>query len=313
MRIIGHQEIIELNVNPAVMWDWVDTALKHKEDVLLPAKISIDAGQDRFYNTMPVIMPSLGIGGVKIVNRYPTRQPALSSKILLYSLQTGDVEALLDGTYITCMRTGAVATHSADILAVPDYKKVVFIGLGNTARATLLVLANRHPEREFEIRLIKYKDQHESFAHRFKEYKNLHFSFYDDFATAVADAEVAFSAVTVFHEDICPPEAFPPGITIIPIHTRGFMECDKVFDKVFGDDYKAVSHFKYFNQFASFAEVAQVITSKKPGRENSQERILAYNIGIALHDFYFAKKLMELIGPGNNDIDISEPKDKFWC
>ncbi len=35
---------------------------------------------------------------------------------------------------------------------------------------------------------------------------------------------------------------------------------------------------------------------RRAGRENDRERILAYNIGIALHDIYFTGKIYELIG-----------------
>ena len=33
----------------------------------------------------------------------------------------------------------------------------------------------------------------------------------------------------------------------------------------------------------------------KIGRENDEERIIAYNIGIALHDMYYAGKIFDMI------------------
>lgn len=313
MQVIGHDEIVNLNIDTALMWEWVDDALRHKIEYLMPPKISINAGKDRFYNTMPVLMPNLGVGGVKMVNRYPNREPALSSKILLYNLETGHASALLDGSYITTMRTGAVAAHSADILGVKDYQSIVFVGLGNTARATLMVLANKHPNREFQVRLVKYKNQHDLFAEHFSSYTNLKFIYFDSFVDAIRDTDIIFSAVTVFHEDICKPGDFSKGVTLIPIHTRGFMECDLVFDRIYGDDYRQISHFKYFSEFPNFAEVAEVIRGEKPGRQEKSERILVYNIGIAAHDFYFAKKILDRMAISDNDINISEPIGKFWC
>lgn len=313
MRIVGHDEIVSVDINYGDCWEWVNTALEHKKDILLPPKISIDAGDDIFYNTMPVVMPSLEVAGVKLVNRYPSRNPVLDSKILLYDLKSGEAAALLDGNFITNTRTGAVAVHSADLLGVKNYKKVVFVGLGNTARATALVLAERHPNRNFEIRLVKYKNQHELFSSRFEKYGNLVFSYWDTLEEAVVDAEIVFSAVTVFHKDVCSPEAFPKGVTLIPIHTRGFMQCDLAFDKIFGDDYKQISHFKYFDRFPNFAEVAEVVRGEKPGREHDDERLLVYNIGIAAHDFYFAHKLLEKISFQGEEVSISQPIGKFWA
>ena len=89
---------------------------------------------------MPVILPSINYGGVKLVTRYPKRNPSLDSEILLYDLKTGENVALMDGNWITTMRTGAVAAHSIRLLANPEFSVIGFIGLGNTARATLKVL-----------------------------------------------------------------------------------------------------------------------------------------------------------------------------
>ena len=311
MKIIGHKDIAALNLDPAQMWEWVDAVLRHKNEMLMPAKISINSGFDRFWNTMPIVMPSFGIAGMKLVNRYPDREPALDSKILLYSTESGKPEALLDGNYITAMRTGAVAIHSADILGVQGYTRVVMVGLGNTMRAAAAVLARKHPDREFDVRLVKYKDQHKQFAGRFASESNLHFSYYDSLEEAARGAQVVLSAVTVFHEDVVQPDVFEPGTTLIPIHTRGFMECDLVFDSVFGDETSQIEHFKYFNQFRKYAEVAQVLTGEASGRESDQERILVYSIGIVAHDFYFANEILKRIG-STSQVQLSEPEGKFW-
>ncbi|WP_122819304.1 ornithine cyclodeaminase [Varibaculum vaginae] len=311
MKVIGHQEIEGLHLDPAIMWDWVDDALRHKSEMLMPAKISIHPGEDRFWNTMPIVMPTFGIGGVKLVNRYPGRTPALDAKILLYSTETGKPLALIDGNYITTMRTGAVAVHSADLLAVPGYQAIAIVGLGNTARAAMLVMAHRHPDRKFDIRLVKYKNQHRLFSERFSGYPNLRFSYCDSLEEAVAGAKVVFSAVTVFHDDVVSPEVFEPGTTLIPIHTRGYMQADLVFDRIYGDELSQIEDFKYFDRFPNFAEVAEVLTKKKPGRTSLEERILVYNIGIVAHDLYFANKILKLMSD-TPSVSLSEPEGKFW-
>lgn len=311
MKLIGHSDIVNLQLDPARMWDWVDDALRHKDEMLMPAKISIHSEEDRFWNTMPIVMPTFGIAGAKLVNRYPHREPTLDAKILLYSNDTGKPLALLDGNYITTMRTGAVAIHSADVLAVPRYTSVAMVGLGNTARAAILVLAHKHSDRDIHIKLVKYKDQHIRFAERFREYSHLHFTYCDSLEEAVKGAQVVLSAVTVFHEDAVCPDVFDSGTTLIPIHSRGFMQADLVFDRIYGDDTDQVKHFKYFDQFPYFAEVAQVLNGEKLGRMSDDERILVYNIGIVAHDFYFAKKILDSVQSAQ-EINISEPEGKFW-
>ena len=70
-----------------------------------------------------------------------------------------------------------------------------------------------------------------------------------------------------------------------------------------------------FNKFKKFAEVSDVVNGLAVGRENDQERILAYNIGIAIHDMNFAMHAYRLIADSNKkllDIDLKAPSEKFW-
>ena len=63
-----------------------------------------------------------------------------------------------------------------------------------------------------------------------------------------------------------------------------------------------------------FAEVSDVVNGLNPGRENNDERILVYNIGISIHDINFAYHIYEMLKDDNSllDIDMKSPKSKFW-
>lgn len=239
----------------------------------------------------------------------------MDSEILLYDLATGRNLALLDGDWITTMRTGAVAANSIILFGKRDFKTISFTGLGNTARACLKILLSNYAGQDLTIKLKKYKTQHELFAKEFKGFAQLRFEFCDSYQDVIKDSDVIVSAVTYFDEDICPDNAcFKEGCLVVPIHTRGFTNCDLFFDKVFADDVNHVKGFKYFSKFKKFAEVSDVINNLKPGRENSKERILAYNIGISLHDIYFAGKIYELVKNDERVLDVSlkAPDKKFW-
>lgn len=320
MKVLSFDKIREAGVSPLQCYEWVSESILNKKNTILPAKISLKPGMPGvFYNTMPCIIPApkYGWGGVKLVTRYPERKPSLNSTILLYDLETGENIAILDGNWITAMRTGAVAAHSIKLFAVQDFSTIGYIGLGNTARSSLDVLLALYPDRKLIIKLKKYKNQHELFAKRFSpdrsdNYRNVKFEYYDSFEEIVDGSDVVVSAATVFENDICPDECFKEGVLVVPIHTRGFTNCDLFFDKVYADDANHVNGFKYFDSFRSFAEVTDVVNGNAPGRENEKERILAYNIGIALHDIYFAGKLYELCGKDCSEISLNAPKEKFW-
>ena len=68
----------------------------------------------------------------------------------------------------------------------------------------------------------------------------------------------------------------------------------------------------------AFAEVKDVVNGKTLGRENDEERILAYNIGISIHDISFAAKIYDLMHQNTElfnaipDVDMENPTEKFW-
>ncbi len=92
----------------------------------------------------------------------------------------------------------------------------------------------------------------------------------------------------------------PPGVVVVPVHTRGFQNCDTLFEKVFADDTDHVKGFRYFSSFRSFHEFGEVLGGTCPGRETDDERILSYNIGLGLHDVCFASPHVRPARPGRS-------------
>lgn len=321
MKVITFEDIASLNISPSDCYRWVNEIIINKSLAILPPKISMKPSPEVFCNVMPCIIPekisplNYSVGGVKMVTRYPERRPSLDSKILLFNADTGENLALIDANFITAMRTGAVAAHSVKLFAKKDYHEIGIMGLGNTARAFLLVLAEIEGERDFKIRLLKYKSQENLFAERFKSYRNLKFEFVNTPEELAANSDVIISAVTYAADDFCSDKCFRKGVLVVPVHTLGFTNCDLFFDKVFADDYGHVKHFKNFGKFRYFAEVSDVVNGKAAGRESDDERILAYNIGISLHDINFAANIFRITNSQKiyaADINMSEPESKFW-
>lgn len=311
MKIIDFETIRALSVPPALCVEWVESALKIKYDSCLPSKISLKIDSDIFFNTMPTYIPACERFGVKVVSRFPERKPSLQSDILLYDASSGNTLALMDGSWITAMRTGAVAALTIKHLQSSNAKEYAFMGLGNTARATLICLMSviRGP---LHIRLLAYKGQEFDFMTRFKDFPELRFTVYENAEALIAGADVVVSCVTVANELFASDTCFKPGVLVVPVHTRGFQNCDLFFDKVFADDTNHVSGFKYFDQFKQYDEFAHVLLEENPGRTADGERILAYNIGIALHDIYFASKIYDRVKDSFPDIVSNVTDEKFW-
>jgi ornithine cyclodeaminase len=234
--------------------------------------------------------------------------------MLLYNAKNGDLLALLDGDWITTMRTGAVAAASSKALRKKDSSRYGMLGLGNTARASLLCILEAEPEKHFDVKLLRYKDQAELFIQRFKDYKNVSFEIVDDVKEIAQSVDVLISCITSANGLIVEDESlFPPGITIIPVHMRGFQNCDTTFDRVFGDDTGHVRNFKFFPQYHDYNEIGEVLADRDPGRKSENQRIIDYNYGLGLHDTLFASKIYEMtLDKSLPEVPIVKETDKFW-
>ena len=58
---------------------------------------------------------------------------------------------------------------------------------------------------------------------------------------------------------------------------------------------------------------ADVLNNRAIVRKNDSERIMVYNIGIALHDIYFAGKIYNLCHEVSPGISLDPPTEKFWA
>lgn len=297
MKIINLSDIDDLGIRPATCVEWIKESFALKNIAQLPPKISLHPQGNDFFNTMPCLLPApYNYYGVKVVSRIKGAIPALNSKMLLYNSLSGELLALLDADWITTMRTGAVAT-----LAIQTFRRghdiaYGFIGLGNTGRATLQCLLDSEPDIMHHVTLLRYKNQAESFVLYFRNYTNVSFNICDKVDLLVSQSDVLVSCITEAQGLLCDNnDCYKEGCLVVPVHTRGFQNCDLFFDKVFADDAAHVCDFKYFSQFKYFAEIQDVVSGKKPGRESERERILSYNIGIGLHDVVFAAKIHELL------------------
>lgn len=252
--------------------------------------------------------------GIKEVHRIKGAVPSLGSDMMLYNAENGELLALVDCDWITTMRTGAVAAVSAKVLRRTEAHTYGFVGLGNTARATLLCVLEAEPEKHFDVKLLRYKDQADLFTERFKNYTNVKFEIVDDINELARNVDVFISCITSANGLLIQDEqTFQSGVTVIPVHMRGLQNCDTTFDRVFGDDTDHVKGFKFFPQYRDYNEIGEVLAGRDPGRKTDGQRIIDYNYGLALHDVVYASKIFELVRDKDiPNIQIEKETEKFW-
>jgi ornithine cyclodeaminase/alanine dehydrogenase-like protein (mu-crystallin family) len=94
------------------------------------------AGDTGILGAMPAYAPSAGLG-CKLVTLFPDNRdrPTHQALIALFDPATGTPVALMDGTYITAMRTAAAAALAARLLARPDARVLAILGTGVQSRS----------------------------------------------------------------------------------------------------------------------------------------------------------------------------------
>lgn len=297
MKSITNSEIVALNISATKCVDWVREAFVMKSECQLPAKISVHPTGNDFFTTMPCLLPKeYGRFGAKVVSRIVGRVPAIKSDMMLFDSNNGELLALVDCDWITAMRTGAVATLAIKTFRNSTAKEYAFIGLGSTARATLTCLLESCKDEQLNIRLFRYKNQAEKIVEEYKGYDNATFTIVDNTSDLVRGADVVVSCITDASGLLVEDESlFKPGVLVVPVHTRGFQNCDTTFDKVYADDTDHVKGFKYFSEFREFHQIEEVLKGVTPGRESDTERILSYNIGLGLHDVLYASRIYDML------------------
>jgi len=104
---------------------------------------------------MPAYLPSAGALTAKLVSVFPANAgsalPTHQATMLAFDPGTGEPVALLDGTAITAIRTGAAAALSARLLARPDSSTLALLGSGVQARSNARALARVLPLREIRV------------------------------------------------------------------------------------------------------------------------------------------------------------------
>lgn len=297
MKLISNEDVISLNISPTDCVKWVQEAFLMKSECQLPAKMSVHPTGNDFFTTMPCLLPKqIGRFGSKVVSRIVGRVPALKSDLMLFNSNTGELLSIISCDWITAMRTGAVAALAIKTFRNTHASEYAFIGLGSTARATLTCLLESCKDEHLNIRLFKYKDQAEKIISEYSHYSNATFIVVDNTTDLVKNADVVVSCITDASGLLVEDESlFKPGVLVVPVHTRGFQNCDTTFDKVFADDTDHVKGFKYFSEFKEFHQIEEVLKGNVVGRANDTERILSYNIGLGLHDVLYASRIYEML------------------
>lgn len=104
----------------------------------IPVRDGLQYGQQNgLLEWMPVYLEGQG-AAIKIVGYHPTNPnqrnlPSVISSIGVYDTQSGHLLGLVDGTFLTALRTGAMTAIASQVLAKPDSRRLCLVGCGAQA------------------------------------------------------------------------------------------------------------------------------------------------------------------------------------
>jgi alanine dehydrogenase len=136
----------------------MESALAHFSagEVQQPVRTVLTVGPTRaFFGVMPVHVPTPGAMGAKLVTVYSDNHqrglPSHLATIVLLDPETGALQAVMDGRYITEARTAAVSAVSARFLSKAEAGTLAILGAGVQARSHLEAFAEVRALREVRV------------------------------------------------------------------------------------------------------------------------------------------------------------------
>ena len=150
---------------------------------------------------MPAHIKSLGALGAKVVTVYKDNVakhslPTVLGTIILLDEATGFPVALMDGGYLTAMRTGAVSGVATKYMARPEAKVAALFGTGVQAFTQVLGVHEARPLTRLLAYSIDPADARKRFAHKITEQTGVPVELVDDPAAAAAHADIVILATT---------------------------------------------------------------------------------------------------------------------
>lgn len=125
------------------------------ETVKTPLRTVIDGKYDGAFLFMPAYAPELDTAAMKVIDIFPHNVDhglmTSPAQVMLIDGKTGYVIALLDGTYVTQLRTGASSGAAFDLLAKKECKKGALIGTGGQAATQLEAMLTARKLEEVKI------------------------------------------------------------------------------------------------------------------------------------------------------------------
>jgi alanine dehydrogenase len=305
LRFLSGPDIDSLGLSNAEILTAVEDAVRAHGDgrVVVEPRVHLvpDNNGAGHFNVLRGHLQAPGISGVKVVGdfvaNYAAGLPSELGLLTLYDAETGAPLSIMDATMITACRTGAMTAVGARYLARRDSRVLGHVGARGTAFWNVVLLDEMFDLDEIRI-TSRRPESREAFAQQLAAVTGTR-------VRVTASADEAFDGADILVEAsrLTEPEpllrtgSVQPGAFVVPYGTVSAVELDllDVMDKVVVDDWREAQSGRFgalrrhvdtgrLSAASLYAELGQIVTGRRPGRERSDERILLWHRGLAILD-----------------------------
>lgn len=280
-------------------------------------------GQSLF---MPAFVDDINALGVKMVSIFPNNiahnKPTILSQMIVLDGTTGEVNALIDGTYLTQLRTGALQGAATDLLARPNATKAVLIGTGSQAETQLEAMLMVRKLKEIYI-VGRDFNKTQSFANamqkKFSRF-NTHIIASKNADSVTHDADIITTATSslqpVFNGELVKAGTHINGIgSYTPLMQELPEYIIRHADKIIFDTKEGVLaeagdiliplHAGKISEANFTGDLGDVILGKIKGRQSDTEITVFKSVGSAVFDVVSAQKIYQQALNANVGLQIS--------
>lgn len=271
----------------------------------MPPKPGIHpGGGDNFIHAMPAYIPDLKSAGIKWVAGFPENHkkglPYITGLLIFNDVETGLPLAVMDCVWITAMRTGAATALSAQCLARPESSVVGVLGCGVQGRSNVEALKVLFPLKKVKAYDVKAETV-KQYAEEISARLDLEVEPVAAPKEAVSGCDMVVTAGPILKTPHATIQAgwLDEGAFASLVDFDAYWHPEAIAEaaKFCTDDTPQLQLYRqmgYFKQIPDiYADLGELVSGQKPGRQTHEERTMTANLGLALDDMAVAPLLYQ--------------------
>lgn len=310
-------DVAALDMTDAEILDAIEASLaaQGRGEAVIEPRVHLQPGaaNGHFNVLRGAFRAPVSLAGVKVigdfVDNYKEGLPSEVGLLLLMDPTNGVPKAIVDGSHLTDMRTGAVTAVGAKHLAREGSKVLGHVGARGTAYWNVRLLDHLFDFDEIRVHS-RRPESCGPFAARLSAELGKPVRATADWRSCVEGADIVVEASRLDKPaPMLKTEWIKPGALVMPYGTMSAVELSltDIMAKLVVDDWgqckggpfgalRAQVEAGQLSEETLHAELGQIVAGRKPGRESDDETILFWHRGLSLSDIALGAAMLEKAG-----------------